>query len=787
MALENLLGSVKNLLGSTVGKIGTTALLGAGLLFGGGCDEEETRIIDTSHQATEFTAIGGEREVDLSWDNPSFTDFANVMIRRKENLAPIDYTDGTMIYQGADESYVDTGLEPAILYCYKIFTRSFKEAGGSHGVSASAIAFDTTAPGAVSELIAQPGNMSVLLSWKNPSDFDLAGVKIVRRRNGYEGDTIVYDGLDESFVDPGVMDNANYIYKAFAYDSSQNMTVSQEVSATPFDATSPGFITNLVLTAGNNQVDISWENPTDPDFSGVVVLRKLDSFSVDPNDGTVIFDGYGNRETTSFTDTGLTEEIVHYYTIFAQDEIPNFSSGIGSSATPLDGIAPRDVSGFTGNINGNAIDFSWTNPSDSDFVGVVLRRKQSSFPTSPTDGTLVYEGSDQSATDSGLSDGDYFYAIFTKDEVPNHSSGDTLQKKMDYVYAIGWIGSGSNSWQTGSTPYSGADFKSFFAPSGVFVDQSGTIYVADKQNHRISTWSSVGIATGWFGGGTNNWKTGSAPSTYADDYQSFNNPTGVFVRGNDIYIADFYNHRVSKWFTTAGTHGWIGGASNGWKVTNGVFTGALDYQSFFAPSHVFVDSSGNMYIPHHHCISKWDSSGNAQGWIGHGFDGWQQSYVPSSGSSDYKSFSGCNGTFVDSNGNIYVADFANHRVSKWDSNGNSLGWIGGGSDGWKTTSGASSGTDYQSFNYPTGVFVDSNGSNIYVSERDNHRISKWDSNGNAVGWIGGASNNWQIGSAPSVQNSDYQSFGFPMGVHVDSSGNIYVADWFNNRISKWKD
>lgn len=114
-----------------------------------------------------------------------------------------------------------------------------------------------------------------------------------------------------------------------------------------------------------------------------------------------------------------------------------------------------------------------------------------------------------------------------------------------------------------------------------------------------------------------------------------------------------------------------------------------------------------------------------------------------------------------------------------------IGWIGGGSNGWKSTSGASTGTDYQSFRFPRGVYLDSSG-NIYVADYLNHRISKWNSSGNAIGWIGGGSNNWKTTSGAS-QGSDFQRFRWPYGVFVDSSGNIYVADKDGHRISKWQD
>ncbi|MFC1800607.1 Ig-like domain-containing protein, partial [Nanoarchaeota archaeon] len=112
-----------------------------------------------------------------------------------------------------------------------------------------------------------------------------------------------------------------------------------------------------------------------------------------------------------------------------------------------------------------------------------------------------------------------------------------------------------------------------------------------------------------------------------------------------------------------------------------------------------------------------------------------------------------------------------------------LGWIGGGADGWQTGSGTSLGTDYQSLDSPSGVGVDASG-NIYVADTLNNRVSKWDSFGNAVGWLGGATNGWQTGAAPAAAD-DYQSFDSPSDVFVDVSGNIYVADTLNNRVSKW--
>ena len=192
------------------------------------------------------------------------------------------------------------------------------------------------------------------------------------------------------------------------------------------------------------------------------------------------------------------------------------------------------------------------------------------------------------------------------------------------------------------------------------------------------------------------------------------------------YIVDAANHRISKWDTDANFIGWIGGGSNGWKTTNGA------------------------------------SPGNG-----------------------LKSFNGPRDVTVDKDGNLYIADYNNARICKWDKNGNAIGWIGGGSNGWKTNSGTELNYDYQSFYYPTGVTVDSEG-NIYVCDNENNRVCKWDKNGNVIGWIGNGSNGWKISSyTENIANTDYQSFAHPMDICLDVLGNLYITDNSNHRVSKW--
>ncbi|GEM_PF-1700827 len=117
------------------------------------------------------------------------------------------------------------------------------------------------------------------------------------------------------------------------------------------------------------------------------------------------------------------------------------------------------------------------------------------------------------------------------------------------------------------------------------------------------------------------------------------------------------------------------------------------------------------------------------------------------------------GIAVDTESNVYVADTANHRIQKFNSNGTFLAKWG--------TQGSGNGQ----FSAPVDVAVDAQG-NVYVADNGNSRIQKFDSNGTFLAkWGTGGNGNGQFSS--------------PYGIGLDSSGNVYVADYGNNRIQKF--
>lgn len=99
------------------------------------------------------------------------------------------------------------------------------------------------------------------------------------------------------------------------------------------DTTPPGNVTNFTATPGNQQVSLSWTNPTDPDFTGTKIMFKTTGYPTGPADGTQVYDSNG----TGMTHTGLTNGVTCYYKAFAHDAVPNYASGAQASATPAAG------------------------------------------------------------------------------------------------------------------------------------------------------------------------------------------------------------------------------------------------------------------------------------------------------------------------------------------------------------------------------------------------------------------------------------------------------------------
>ncbi len=242
---------------------------------------------------------------------------------------------------------------------------------------------------------------------------------------------------------------------------------------------------------------------------------------------------------------------------------------------------------------------------------------------------------------------------------------------------------------TGATNATGTA-ASFNHPSGVAVDSSGNVYVADDGNNLIRKITTGGVVTTLAGSGS----TGSTNAT--GTAASFNQPYGVAVDSSgNVYVADFLNSLIRA-ITSGGVVSTLAG-SGSIGSTNATGTAA----SFNRPTGVAVDSSGNIYVADYansliREIRSWGSVSTLAGQTG--------VFGSTNGTGSAASFYFPTGVAVDTSGNVYVADEANSLIRK-------ITWSGVVS------------TLAASFNNPMGVAVDTLG-NVYVADTSNNLIRK---------------------------------------------------------------
>lgn len=135
-------------------------------------------------------------------------------------------------------------------------------------------------------------------------------------------------------------------------------------------------------------------------------------------------------------------------------------------------------------------------------------------------------------------------------------------------------------------------------------------------------------------------------------------------------------------------------------------------------------------------------------------------------------FDGSHDVAVDTDGNIFVADPGNNRIRKITAEGVVTTFAGTGDKGFADGPGASA-----QFDFPTGVALDVMG-NVYVADIFNNRIRKISPAGEVITMAGTGVAGFADGAGSVAQ------FNWPIGVAIDSDGNVYVADRENHKIRK---
>ncbi|MEI6715503.1 MAG: immunoglobulin domain-containing protein, partial [Verrucomicrobiota bacterium] len=333
---------------------------------------------------------------------------------------------------------------------------------------------------------------------------------------------------------------------------------------------------------------------------------------------------------------------------------------------------------------------------------------------------------------------------------------DSSDRKIRKITSAGVVTTLAGSGDYGSANGNGTA-ASFRYPNGVAVDVSGNVYVADSANHKIRKITSAGVVTTLAGSGSD----GSADGPGAA--ATFWHPYGVAVDGSgNVYVANSGNGKIRK-ITKEGIVTTLAGFGE-----TGFADGLGTAAKFSMPTGVAVDVSGNVYVADswNNKIRKITSAGVVTTLAGSGSDG------SADGPGAAAKFSRPAGAAVDGSGNVYVADCWNHKIRKITSEGMVTTLAGSGETGFADGPGTAA-----KFSSPVGVAVDVSG-NVYVADSGNNKIRKITSAGVVTTLAGSGSSGASDGPGTAA------SFDGPRGVAVDGSGNVYVADSWNNMIRK---
>ncbi|CAF1106760.1 unnamed protein product [Adineta steineri] len=392
--------------------------------------------------------------------------------------------------------------------------------------------------------------------------------------------------------------------------------------------------------------------------------------------------------------------------------------------------------------------------------------------------------------------------LYSVDENSNFVVWKLLNNAVNVTIAAGLYQSqGSNSSQLNY-------------PNDIYVDKSGNIYVSDSSNQRIqkfSNGSNIGVTIAGV--------TGAASSAL----NQFNTPRYFTFDATEtyMYIADYNCHRIIRHSTneTSGTNGVIITGGTGQYNQNTSLNGPWGI-------HYLPSISNDLFITNNggHSVIRWTLGATSGTFVagtpgvsgsnstllnqpmGIKIDSYLNMFIVDSGNHRVQMFcannqtgitivgtgvagssamqlNGPRGIVFDSAMNMYIGDFNNHRVQKFIKLNTAATSTTNFTSAWNSTgitvagdAGGSSGTAANRFNGPYVLRFDSSNA-LIISDTINNRIQKW--------IIGNSSGTTIAGQANGTAGASATSLFQPVGIALDSSDSIYVADKSNNRIMFW--
>jgi len=434
------------------------------------------------------------------------------------------------------------------------------------------------------------------------------------------------------------------------------------------------------------------------------------------------------------------------------------------------------------------------------------------------------------------------------------ANNNRIREVTPYGYISTFAGNGTPGFSGDNGAATAAEMN---GPVRVRADRDGNVYIVDgSSNSRVRMVNTSGVMTTVAGNGSVSFAGEGGPATAAQM-----GPGDVAIdNNNDLYIADGVNNRIRK-VMPVGTNGTIGGASGlcqgsvialvdstsggTWEssapgvatigvssgVINGISAGStiityvvsgtcgtgyptktitVNPYAPVTPEPAIISCLGTVDLSDAVTGGTWSSSNTGIATITSGgvvtgmsagnviitytIPGGCNAYgVVSVGSPIISTMAGGGGSYTnggiataerlnlpsdvvsDAAGNVYIANYLSHQVLKVSTSGIVTTYAGNATAGWSGDGGAATAAQ---LNYPIGICLDNSG-NMYIADEENNRVRKVTASG-IISTIAGSTT--VFGYSGDGGPATLAKMSYPVSVVADNLGNVYVADSHNSEV-----
>lgn len=351
------------------------------------------------------------------------------------------YRDGNLLTTTVATSFVDATVSNGTTYSYSV--RAINGTGESN-LSSPALASPIAPPEAPTNLVPISGNSQVTLSWA--SSATATSYKI------YRNDILLVTTQATTYVDKSAINGTTYSYAIKASNLGGDSVSTTSVIAKP-EISAPNAPANLVATAGNSKVSLSWTS------AATAVSYKI------YRDGTFL----ASSATTAYLDGTAVNGTAYSYAVSAVNAGGESAQSSFATATPSLPPAPLTPTNLLVTPGNNQVSLSWSSSATATGYKIYRDGTLLASPTSPTYiDSAVINGTNYSYTVSAINDGGESAKTAARSavpQVPAPSSPTNLQ-------ASAGDGSVSLTWTASAT----ATAYKIYRGGTLLATQSGTTY-----------------------------------------------------------------------------------------------------------------------------------------------------------------------------------------------------------------------------------------------------------------------------------------------------------------------